>query len=183
MFASFFIFGVTLLLGSVAITSAQDGLSVPQAVGDYSGTDSTTYKYCVRLLKSTGNAADDTTVVITRCFQNASDEAIYRQASLDNGWKGLGLIYRQTNFGTGDGYLRYMGNRVCSAGNYNFSQSQIPLTFRGSNLKSAKAITGNCEDVKLWENTNFTGTSIDCVPTGYCPNLTSFTMESLRFKD
>jgi hypothetical protein len=37
--------------------------------------------------------------------------------------------------------------------------------------------------VKLLENTNFTGTSIDCAPIAYCPDVNSFTMESLRFKD
>jgi hypothetical protein len=183
MFAFAFIFGVTLLLSSITIISAQDDLNVPQAVGDYSETASTTYKYCVRLLKSNSTNPDGTTVEATRCFRTIAEEDAYRLGALDSGWKGLGLIYRQINFGTGDGYLRYMGNRVCTAGSVTFSQKQIPGVFTGSNLKSAKAITGNCEDVKLWENTNFTGTSVDCVPTAYCPNLTSFTMESLRFKD
>jgi hypothetical protein len=183
MLAVVFIFGVALLLGSATITSAQGEPAVPAATGDYSETESATYKYCIRLLRSTGTGGPGTTLAIQRCFRTVSDENIYYQASVDNQWKGLGRIFRQINFGTGDGYLRYMGDRVCSAGVRDFSQGFIPALFDEANLKSARANSTNCDDIRLWEGPNFTGTSVTCVAPDYCPDLTSFTMESLRFKD
>jgi hypothetical protein len=184
MFAVVFIFGVALLLGSAIITQAQEDLDLPAAVGDVVQTPSTTHPYCVRFLVSNSNVPSETRIKgQLGCYRTIAEENAYRDSAVNLGWKGLGLIYRQTNFGTGSGYLRYMGQRKCVAGSVSFSQANIPDFFSDANLKSARATTANCEDVKLWEGDNFVGTSIDCVPTSYCPDLASFTMASLRFKD
>jgi hypothetical protein len=176
------LFTVGMLLSSVVV-NAQEDLPVPPAGSTSVSTPSSTAKYCTALLRSNDNNKANTVIRAFNCYPTIAEENAFRDAAVINNWRTLGSIFRQTNFGTADGYIRYMGQRNCVAGAVSFSDVSIDAFFSGANLRSARANFGVCEDVKLWTNTNLTGNSIECVSPTYCTDFGSFQMRSLRFKD
>jgi hypothetical protein len=174
---------VIMLLGSVVVVNAQEDLPVPPAGSGAVSTPSSTYKYCVSLLRSNNNDKTGTVETAFNCYATVAEENAYRDGAAAGGWKVMGSVFRETNFGTGSGYMRYMGQRNCVAGAVSFSDVSIRSFFSAANLRSARANFTVCEDVKLWTNTNLTGNSIECVSPGYCTDFGGFQMRSLRFKD